>query len=144
MATLACDRVGRRTLFLVSYFVAFVSLCMASAAMIYGGEFEDDDDDSPSKEDWSCGPPTSDPKNTKQEVSSASPEDTPSGERKDQNVAVIFQVVCTVIYVLAVNVGPQPVRWILVGELFRQNARGSAGAFAVFASRYRHLLNFSK
>ena len=61
MATLACDRVGRRTLFLVSYFVAFVSLCMASAAMIYGGEFEDDD--SSSKEDWSCGPPTSGPKN---------------------------------------------------------------------------------
>ena len=61
MATLACDRVGRRTLFLVSYFVAFVSLCMASAAMIYGGEFEDDD--SSSKEDWSCGTPISGPKN---------------------------------------------------------------------------------
>ena len=82
-------------------------------------------------------------KNPKQEASSA-PEDSPSGVNKDQNVAVIFQVVCTVIYVLAVNVGPQPVRWILVGELFRQNARGSAGAFAVFASRYRHLFQLFK
>ena len=58
---LLVTRVGRRTLFLVSYFVAFVSLCMASAAMIYGGEFEDDG--SSSKEDWSCGPTTSGPKN---------------------------------------------------------------------------------
>ena len=83
-------------------------------------------------------------KEPKQEASSA-PKDSPSGEgNKDQNVAVIFQVVCTVIYVLAVNVGPQPVRWILVGELFRQNARGSAGAFAIFASRYRHLFQLFK
>ena len=47
----------------------------------------------------------------------------------------VVLVVSTVTFTIFMNAGPQPVRWILVGELFRQNSRGSAGAVAVFTSR---------
>ena len=47
----------------------------------------------------------------------------------------VVLVVSTVTLTIFINAGPQPIRWILVGELFRQNSRGSAGAVAVCTSR---------